>query len=333
MDRMAFTQGVIRTRVLENKLLDRPTIEKLVDAKDLEEVLRVLGDTEYGTAIGAVEKENDYEGMLLYELKRVYKLMRELSADPRVVDMIALRYDYHNIKVMVKEKLMSQDMSNLILGLGTYDFSKLKAYYTAGQYRDMDPKIREAIEFIEKDFEEKEDPQRIDILLDIFYFKHLFSIADELGIDLFVQYVKDLIDFLNVNTAVRLKKQGKDMKFFEEVILYNGNIEKDIILLTLNEPIEVMINKFKNARIAKELLAGLEAYQETGRLSVLEKHMDNYLINLNKSSKSVTFGPEPIFSYLVAKEMEIKTLRIIMISKVNNIPSETIRERLRDLYV
>ena len=333
MDRMAFTQGVTRTRVLENKLLNRPAIEKLVDAKDLEEVLRVLGDTEYSAAIGAVEKENDYEGILLYELKRVYKMMRELSADPRVVDILALRYDYHNIKVMLKEKLMSEDLTNLNISLGTMDFSKLKAYYTSGTFRDMDPRIREAIEHVEKDFEDKNDPQRIDILLDIFYFKHLFEITDELKVDLFTQYVKDMIDFLNVSTAVRLKKQGKDLKFFEEVILYNGNIEKDVILLTLNESIDVMMNRFRNARISRELLAGLDDYQETGRLSVLEKHMDNYLINLNKSSKSITFGPEPIFSYLVAKEMEIKTLRIIMVSKMNNIPPEAIRERLRDLYV
>jgi len=61
--------------------------------------------------------------------------------------------------------------------------------------------------------------------------------------------------------------------------------------------------------------------------------MDNYIIELNKQSKYVHFGPEPIFSYIVAKETEIKVLRIIMVSKLNNIPPDRIRERLRDLYV
>jgi len=117
------------------------------------------------------------------------------------------------------------------------------------------------------------------------------------------------------------------------VILFNGNIERDDILLTMNDSIDVMMNKFRHARISKELLQGLQSYQETGRLSAFEKHMDNYMIKLNKDSKSVTFGPEPIFSYLVAKEMEIKVLRIIMVSKTNNLSPEAIRERLRDLYV
>lgn len=56
-------------------------------------------------------------------------------------------------------------------------------------------------------------------------------------------------------------------------------------------------------------------------------------MNLNKSSKYITFGPEPIFSYIVAKETEIKNLRIIMVSKTNGISPEAIRERVRDLYV
>ncbi len=56
-------------------------------------------------------------------------------------------------------------------------------------------------------------------------------------------------------------------------------------------------------------------------------------MNLNKGSKNVIFGPEPLFSYLHAKEAEVKALRIIMVSKINKLSPETIRERLRDLYV
>ncbi len=333
MDRMEFTQGVTRTRVLEKKLLDQPTIDKMVDAKDLEEVLRTLGDTEYASAVSAVEKGEDYEHILGFELKKTYDLMREISPQDEVVDMMALKYDYHNLKVMLKEHVMEKDLSDLYIPIGTIDFSKLKAMFKAEQMRDIQLEFKEAIAEIMKDYEEHEDPQRIDILADRHYFKHLYKIANGTGIDLFKAYVKDLIDFLNVSASIRLKKQGKDLRFFREVILFNGNIERDDILLTMNDSVDVMMNKFRNARISKQLLKGLEAYQETGRLSIFEKYMDNYMISLNKDSKSVTFGPEPLFSYLVAKEMEMKILRIIMVSKMNNISPEATRERLRDLYV
>jgi V/A-type H+-transporting ATPase subunit C len=56
-------------------------------------------------------------------------------------------------------------------------------------------------------------------------------------------------------------------------------------------------------------------------------------MKLIRDAKYVTFGPEPILAYIYAKESEIKNLRIIMVGKINNIPSEVIRERLREVYV
>ena len=75
-----------------------------------------------------------------------------------------------------------------------------------------------------------------------------------------------------------------------------------------------------------------ESLEETKRLSELEKISDNYLMELNKESKYVVFGPEPLFTYLVAKEREINAVRMIMVSKINNISSDKIRERLRETY-
>ena len=55
-------------------------------------------------------------------------------------------------------------------------------------------------------------------------------------------------------------------------------------------------------------------------------------MELNKESKYVVFGPEPLFTYLVAKERESNAVRMIMVSKTNNIGSDKIRERLRETY-
>lgn len=58
--------------------------------------------------------------------------------------------------------------------------------------------------------------------------------------------------------------------------------------------------------------------------------MDVYLSRLNSNSKFITFGPEPIFYYLVAKEKEISKIRFILVGKLNNIPYFKIRKRLGD---
>ncbi len=333
MDRMDFVQGVTITRVLETRLLSKAKIDRMIEAKDIGEVFKTLNETEYSSAVAGITRNEDYENILSHELKRVYKLMREISKDQIVVDLMALKYDYHNLKVLVKEKKLNKDLSHLYIPIGTTDFQKIKDGFLEGNLKDVQPEFKDAIEAVLKDFEITKDPQRIDLIFDKFYFEHLYKMAVDTKVELFVNYVKDMIDFINIKSSIRLKKQGKDVVFFEDVLLSNGNIDKDAILFALNDSIENMINRFKNSRISSNLIKGLEAYKTTNRLSDLEKYMDNYLIEINKPSKYVNFGPEPIFSYIVAKEAEIKTLRIIMVSKLNKLSPDATRERVRDLYV
>ena len=333
MDRMDFIQSVIRTRVLEKKLLSRARIDRLIEAKDMEEVYRILGETEYATIVSETKREEDYENILSAELEKTYTTMREISPHQNIVDLMALKYDYHNLKIMVKENKLKTDLSELYSPVATTDIKGLKEDYLEGDYRDMAVEFKEALQNVEEDFETNNDPQRIDLILDRYYFRHLYKMAEETGIDLFTDYVRDMIDFINIRSSIRLKRQEKDITFFENVIISNGNIDKEEILFTLNDSTDNMIHKFRNYRISKELLKGLEAYKETGRLSDLEKYMDNYLMGLNIPSKNVHFGPEPIFSFIYAKETEIKVLRIIMVSKLNNISPDAIRGRVRDLYV
>lgn len=333
MDRMDFIQAVTRTRVLEKRLLSSAKIDRMIEAKDIGEVFKTLNETDYSSAVAEITRDEDYENILSHELKRVYKLMREVTKDQVVVDLMALKYDYHNLKVLVKERKLNKDLSNLYIPIGSTDFQKIKDGFLEGNFKDIQPEFREAIEAVVKDFEITKDPQRIDMIFDKFYIEHLYKMAVAADVELFINYVKDMIDFINIKSSIRLKRQGKDMSFFEDVLLPNGNIDKDIILFTLNDSIENMINRFKNYRISPGLIKGLESYKTTNRLSDLEKYMDNYLVDINKPSKYVNFGPEPIFSYIVAKEAEIKALRIIMVSKLNKLSPDATRERVRDLYV
>lgn len=333
MDRMDYIQAVTRTRVLEKKLLSKNRIDRMIEAKDIGEVFKALSETEYSNAVAGVSRDEDYENILSHELKRVYKLMREVSKDQIVVDLMALKYDYHNLKVLVKERKLNKDLSKLYIPIGSTDFKKIRDAFIEGNLRDVQPEFRAAIEAVVQDFELNKDPQRIDIIFDRFYIQHLYKMAIGTDIELFINYVKDMIDFINIKSSIRLKKQGKDMNFLEEVLLPNGNIDKDAILMSFNDSIDVMISRYKNYRIGPGLLKGLEYYRVTNRLSDLEKYMDNYLVEINRPSKNVNFGPEPIFSYIVAKEAEIKTLRIIMVSKLNKLSPDATRERVRDLYV
>lgn len=333
MNRMDFSQAVIRVKVLEKRLLSKSRLERMVDAKDMDEVLKILGETEYQPLLNTIARPEDYEKILAGEMLRVYSLMDELTDDKIIKELLSLKYDYHNMKVLVKERILGKPLTPLFIPYGMSDFNKVRNAYLTDDYADVNEKLANALKEVTDTFEKTQDPQMIDISLDRSYYRHLLELARETEIPMFVDYVMDSIDFTNMKTLVRAKKMDKDIKFLEEVLLDGGNIDKERVLYSMNDSLETITARFKNEKINKPLMEGLDAFRKTGKLSDYEKIMDNSLMRLNDPSKNIIFGPEPLFSYLYAKEAEIKALRIIMVSKINKLSPETIRERLRDLYV
>ena len=70
----------------------------------------------------------------------------------------------------------------------------------------------------------------------------------------------------------------------------------------------------------------------TGRVTVLEKLCDNFLMSYIAEAKYITYGIEPLVAHIAAKENEIRTVRIILAGKLAGIPTGQIRERVRDTY-
>jgi len=332
MDNMNFTQAVARLRVLETRLLNKVKIERMIDSNSAEDVLKILQETEYAGLMGNVKIAEDYNVLLKEELKRVYSLTYKVSPDRAIVDIMSLKYDYHNIKVLLKGRALDKDFSNMLIPVGTIDIEKLKLYIETMEYRDLNPIMREGILKTEKSYEELKDPQKIDTIIDKYMYIDMLARAKVLNVDFIINYIKRSIDFSNIKTIIRLKKQEKSTTFLKEVMLAGGDIDDDILVKAFNEPIENMANKFALSKYGEVITQGIEEYIQTGKLSALEKLSENFIMKNLKDAKYVSFGPEPIFAYIAAKETEIKIIRIIMVGKLNNVSNDVIRERVREVY-
>ena len=332
MNRMDYGHSVVTVRVLEKKLLTKNKLERMIEAETPDEVFKLLGETEYSQNMTDITESRNYEKILKRETERVFSLIREMSKDSEIVDILSLKYDYHNLKVLLRGKMAEKDFSNLLMDAGTVKISRLKSDFDTKIYNDLPEEFVKVINEAENDFAENKDPQRIDLIADKYYYSHLLRIAGNIDAEILKDYVQGLIDFQNIITLLRAKKQNKDFKFLENVIHDGGKISREKIISSLNDSPEGIANKFKKEKIGVYLTKGMEVFGENGRLSELEKIADNYLLELNKESKYIVFGPEPLFTYLVAKEREINAVRMIMVSKINNINSEKVKERLRDTY-
>lgn len=333
MDRLIFAQAISRIKVLETRLLDKAKFDRMIESPSAEEALKIIQENEYSIHLGKIKKPQEYDILLSEELKRIYALLVEVSPVKGLVDMMSIRYDYHNIKVLLKAKALEANLDYLLIDIGTVDLDKLKVYINSEDYVDLSPIMREGTSKAATEFKINKDPQIIDIILDSYMFKDMLSKAMKLENEFIINYLKISIDLINIKTLFRVKKQNKDRDFLMMVILSGGKLDKDVFINSINESMDSFSQKLSYTDYGHILKQAQEEYLNTGKMNGFEKLSENFIMNIMKDTKFISFGPEPLLAYLIAKETEIKNIRIIMVGKLNKVAPAFLRERLRELYV
>lgn len=306
MNRNDFILPVSMIKVQEKKLLSEDRLIKMLETNSFKEILRILNDTDYSYSIATTTQDDEYEKIINGELERVFKFTREVSKNNQeIVDLAALKYEYQNLKLLLKDKGNVLDVYNISTGIIDKEeimnnFNEVKKY---------------------KDFKEA------CIKLDKMYLKHLLKLGNSTNIPLFIDYAKISIDRYNIVTFLRLKKQNRNVDYLDDILVDGGSISKE-------ELIKVYFNNTYLSLFKKKIATKTwDTFEKNGDILEIEKIFDNMIISLAKEYKYITIGPEPIFTYIIAKEYELKALRLILSAKLNDIDIELVKSRLRGVYV
>lgn len=333
MDKMLFNQVIPRIRVKETRLLDGPKLERMIDADTPFNSLKVLQETEYASLLNRITRPEEYDRLLREELKETYDSLYSMVPASEPVDFMALKYDYHNLKVLLKGRLSDRDLSELLLPIGTVKSEAIKEALENEDYRVLNDYMGKAIVVALEDFEESREPQNIDIILDKYYFENLLYISEKINEEYLKRYINILIDLTNIKILLRIKALDKGREFLSRNLIEGGSLKMDKLNILFGESLENIHNRIASTDYVSIIREGIEYYINNHSLALLEKNIDNFIMNFMKRAKTIPFGVEPIIGYIYAKENEIKLLRIIMVGQLNNVPPEVIRERLRDSYV
>ena len=331
MDREKFIRPSITTRVYEKNLLTSENLKRLIDTDDLKEALTSLNDTKYGQYLQKLDRPEDYEKVLSKMLLNSYKDMIKISPDKNLVKYLEEKYNFHNLKVLVKELIQDEDYKSIYIDIGKIDLVNIK--------RNLREDIKTKDEYLAYAkkaldiYKENKDPQDIDLSLDKDFYEKLLEDAKNLDYESLIKFTKERIDLTNLKALLRIKGQGQSIDLLEKALIDGGNIEKNLFRDSLNAEKSSYPNLFFKEKIYPQVKEALEESDLNKTMQKIEKIIDNHLMNFAKESKKVSYGPEVIMGYLISREMEVKNLRIILTAKLNSLSREFMEERLRDLYV
>ena len=297
---------VIRSREVD--LLSREELLRLLDLKSVQDIMNVLADHGYGDG-KELENPRDFEKVLSENMKETYDTIYSTIPDEKELSFFKYPNDYHNLKVLLKAEFLKSDASHLLIDSGTIPADKLQDMLRRRDFSLMTVEMRQAVDEAIELFAKSRDPQEIDLRLDKACYKDMLTDAEESGNQFLQEYVKKLIDSLNIDAFARLKEIGKPRAFFRRVFLDGGNLDENAV-------------EQKAVAIVNEVtLSGVEKYLDTQRMEFV------------KDALYVPFGIEPVVGYLEAKEAEVMNLRMILTGKISGMDDALIRERLRETYV
>lgn len=329
----AYSYG--RIRALEARLLERSRIERLLEAPNVDSLIKLLQETDYGGLLGGIRLPEEYERLLVLELERSYALVRETSPDPRIPELLLSRYDFHNMKLLLTRKFA---------GLKVEDEKGLVPFGWVGPERlrrgvlDEEPGLlpdwcREALEAAQSVYSETGRLALVDGTLDQKAYRFICE-ASTGGEYCFLAEITSLrADLTNIGILLRCRRAGWDESFLRYLLLPCGGLEVRRLVGLFGEPPEALIEAFGKADYAEVVEKGVKRFAIDGSLGYFELLSDNFILGRVKRAKYVAFGPEPLIGYAFAKENEVGILRNILVGKINGLPGEDIRERLRDVYI
>jgi V/A-type H+-transporting ATPase subunit C len=218
----------------------------------------------------------------------------------------------------------------MLMDAGRYSPEELTAAVLQSETGSLSSALSKAIEAASEVLSSTGDPQRADFLLDRACYEEMLETAKSSGSSFLVDYVKLQIDAANLKSAVRSLRMKKAVDFLKKVLLPGGNVSVESIsgIYTTGGNLETVFS----GRLQEAAVLGDEAVKG-GRQTAFEKACDNALNAYLQESRMVPFGDSVLIAFAAAKENEITAARIIMSGRMAGVPTESIRERLRDAYV
>ncbi len=318
------TSQVAQIRTKENSLLSDQNLNSLMQCQTYEECVQLLQDRGWGPT-----EHNTPEELLAAEREKTWELMRQLCDDKQMkfFDIFRLSTDYHNLKVAIKESYVQKETPNVYKSGGIYPIEVFRKAAADNDFSALPFSMMRAAEEAREVLFHTGDSQLCDVIVDRAALEAIYKAGKETGNDLLFGYAELKVASANINIAIRACKTNKDTDFLQRAFCECQSISVQKLSAAARNGLDSIYEYLETTSYAD----AINAIKESP--AAFDRWCDNRMMKLIQPQKYNAFTISPLAAYVLAKENEIKSVRMILSGKVNHLSEAQIRERLRDSYV
>ena len=319
-----YAYAVARIRANEGKLLTSAQMASLVDAPTFADAAAALRDAGWLDAAG---DDFDVSAAIGAQYARLWQLLSQSVPASNELRALTLLNDFQNLKAALKCLLTDSDPTHLYVAPTSLDTELLTKRVQNHDFDLLPEPFAACARNAYAAACRTESGQSADVIVDAAALQALSDAADETDCALLREVFAFVCDSTNMKIAYRCARTGKDISFTESAVSACAKLDKRLLCACAVQGEAALLAHLSGTPYA----AGAALLQKS--TTAFEKWCDDSVTDMVKRAKYVFFGFEPILAYYYAKVAEIKSVRIILSGKQSGVPIETIKERVRALYV
>ncbi len=329
-----------RIRAKEARLIKQETMDDMINSGSIAEIASILENSEYAFAMQGLvlDSSESIEELLTRQTADIYsEVVRMMPNKAKNVFMfLHLQWDVKNLKTIlrgVRKSLPSDRIISKIIPFGELDTELLRKMAEATSVEDMLPLFEntryEALSLMLGAYEQDRNLVVLEALLDKIHLEEMWKtvISDRELLDLKPTF-SARIDALNLKLIFRAKRDHLLFSDIEKYLISGGDLP-DGVKTGFGELDEIseLVSELEETVFYKPLMDSLQEYQQTGRLIVLEKAIDETALLIGKETAvKIPYGIAPLLGFLSMKETEVRNIRAISRSKESGLLPENIKQ-------
>ena len=317
-----YLYAVARIRSKELSLLGKSDLEQMLNCRNEAECLKFLLDKGWGEA-----GEENAELLLRQERDKTWRLMKELVEDMSVFDTFLYGNDFHNLKAAIKQVYTNSTQQGIYIDQGTIEVQRIVQAVKEHNFTLLPEYMQDCAQDAYEVMMHTGDSGLCDVILDKAALETILQKGKATGNELFEKYAELKVAVADINIAIRSCKTGKSRVFLERALAACDSIDKQKLIDAALQGMDAIYSYLTLTAYED----AIDAIRESS--SSFECWSDNVIMKHIQPQKYNPFTISPLAAYVIARENEIKTVRIILSGKRNEIADQQIRERLREMYV
>lgn len=344
-----------RVCAMKGKLIEREQYNRLLKMR-VNEMLKFLQETTYKREIDEMMVTHlgigAAEAVLNKNLVRTLRKVKRIS-DGNLVTVINKyleRYDVYNLKTVLRGKctgITSEKIESLLLNVGRIHKQVLLNLMKRDTVSDvlgdiekilvtdlseMDARdLRTRLKAAQDTFNKNNNLFEIENVLDQQYYTTLLGFSKRMAGDgeHFKNFLLHEIDVLNIRTLLRLKREKMAATDIQRYLFFSGaTLSKETLkrLLKINA-LDELVEEIKKRGYCKKVET--EKLKKDNSLIDIENNLQQYVLekaNLLLHQHLLTVNV--ILGYVLAKEIEVRNLKILIKGKHLGLPEEFLSREL-----